>query len=199
MSKTIPIGQLKFGGLNTVSFAKSADSSTPPGKIYYDMSFKYYLPAKTMGPRDEGFAITHSFYTLSDTKGTTPIGEAHVGDVLREHIEITVPVTRNDVAIEDFIPAGMEIVDTGLATEDQSLTKSEPQVTNSTLWPDHQEWKDDRAFLYNQTLRPGTYTFDYMVRALIPGNYLELPAQVSEMYTPENFGRTGAGSFTVDK
>jgi len=213
ISKTLPMSRLQFGGMNTVAFARSADGAASKGKIYYDLSLKYYLPADTMGPRDEGFAISHGFYALSDTKGQTPINQAHVGDVLREHIEFTVPVTRNDVSIEDFIPAGMEIVDTSLATEDktlsndvvrsayedQDISNSEQDVQDSTFWPDHQEWKDDRAFLYKESLSPGTYSFDYKVRALVPGKYLRLPSQISELYTPENFGRTGAGSFTIDK
>ena len=199
LSKDIPMDQLHFGGMNTVDFSKSTDSSSPTGKIYYDLGLKYYLPANMMGPRDEGFVIKHGFYALSDTKNSQPLEQAKVGDVVREHIEITVPVTRRDVTIEDFIPAGMEIVDTSLATEDKTLSQTEPEVVGSTLWPDHEEWKDDRAFLYNESLKPGTYTFDYMVRALVPGSYLELPAQISELYAPENFGRTGAGSFSISK
>ena len=199
LSKDIPMDQVHFGGMNTVDFSKSTDSSSPTGKIYYDLGLKYYLPANMMGPRDEGFVIKHGFYALSDTKNSQPLEQAKVGDVVREHIEITVPVTRRDVTIEDFIPAGMEIVDTSLATEDKTLSQTEPEVVGSTLWPDHEEWKDDRAFLYNESLKPGTYTFDYMVRALVPGSYLELPAQISELYAPENFGRTGAGSFSISK
>ncbi|MEI7462862.1 MAG: alpha-2-macroglobulin family protein [Candidatus Taylorbacteria bacterium] len=198
LAKTIPLHQLKTDAINTITFAKSADTNTSKGNIYYDLGFKYYLPANSMSPRDEGFVIERGFYALSDTKMEKPLNIANVGDVVTEHIEITVPVTRNAVSIEDFIPAGMEIVDTSLDTEDKTLINNS-EVRISTLLPDHQEWKDDRAFLYRENLSPGTYTFDYKVRALIPGTYLRLPAQISEMYTPENFGRTGASLFIINK
>jgi uncharacterized protein YfaS (alpha-2-macroglobulin family) len=199
LSKTIPMNSLKTGVLNTVSINKSAVKGADVGKIYYDMSLKYYLPANTMGPRDEGFAIQRNFYDLSDKDGKTPVSKAKVGDVIREHIEVTVPVTRNQVALEDFIPAGMEIVDTSYATEDKTLNKVDINVKEPQLWPDHKEWRDDRAFLYFDQLSPGTYQFDYLVRALVPGTYSELPANISEMYTPENFGRSGASLFVVEQ
>ncbi|MDB5259521.1 MAG: hypothetical protein JWO73_729 [Candidatus Taylorbacteria bacterium] len=199
LSKIIPMAALHSGALNTVSFAKSSVKGTDVGKIYYDMSFKYYLPAGTLGPRDEGFAIQRNFYALSDKDGVKPMLKAKVGDVMREHIEITVPATRNQVALEDFIPAGMEIVDTSLATEDKTLDQADATVKNPQLWPDHKEWRDDRAFLYFDQLSPGTYQFDYLVRALVPGTYTQLPANVSEMYVPENFGRSGAGLFTIEQ
>ncbi|MCX6715981.1 MAG: hypothetical protein NT077_03110, partial [Candidatus Taylorbacteria bacterium] len=199
LSKTISMDKLHLGTLNTVSFAKSGVKGADTGKIYYDMSFKYYLPANMLGPRDEGFAIQRNFYALSDKDGSRPLGKAKVGDVLREHVEVTVPVTRNQVELEDFIPAGMEIVDTSLATEDKSLDKTDVTVKNPELWPNHKEWRDDRAFLYFDQLSPGTYQFDYMVRALIPGTYSQLPANISEMYTPENFGRSEANLFIIEQ
>jgi hypothetical protein len=70
-------------------------------------------------------------------------------------------------------------------------------VPDTPLDPDATETHDDRVYLFNQELAPGVYTYDYFVRALIPGTYNHLPAVVSEMYTPENFGRTGGEYFTV--
>ncbi|MFA6601672.1 MAG: MG2 domain-containing protein [Candidatus Paceibacterota bacterium] len=199
LTKTIPMDGLRTGSLSTVNFQKSNIKGSDVGKIYYDMSFKYYLPANTLGPRDEGFSIERNFYALSDKDGTKPIQKAKVGDIIREHVEVTVPVTRNQVVLEDFIPAGTEIVDTSLATEDKTLQDVGAVIKNSRLWPDHKEWRDDRAFLYFDQLSPGTYQFDYVVRALVPGTYSVLPANVSEMYTPENFGRSGASLFTIEK
>ena len=48
-------------------------------------------------------------------------------------------------------------------------------------------------------LSPGVYEYDYFVRALIPGKYHHLPAVVSEMYFPENFGRTRGEYFAVKR
>ena len=46
-------------------------------------------------------------------------------------------------------------------------------------------------------MNPGVYEFDYYVRALVKGDYLNLPSVASEMYNPEVFGRTNSSQFKV--
>jgi uncharacterized protein YfaS (alpha-2-macroglobulin family) len=122
-------------------------------------------------------------------------------------LEITVPKTRKFVMVEDFIPAGMEIVNLDLATEQKSLLAEEEYKKDRDYWrehfdrslyPDFKEIHDDRVFLYLENLSPGVYEFDYYVRALIKGKFSHLPAQVSEMYFPENFGRTPGSYFEIE-
>jgi uncharacterized protein YfaS (alpha-2-macroglobulin family) len=255
--KFIPIQDLGFGKIRTMLFAKTNQNSEP-NNYYYDMLLKYYLPIDKIPPRDEGFSISREFYAVGDTSNSKPLLEAKQGEVLRGHLTITVPESRNLVSVEDFIPAGMEIVNLKLATEDQSLqnSKSDQNYYNNynsgkgdyygeggasllskfglgsvrsffkglfntsvtslggtkeldddfygkeikiiaPLWPDSDESHDDRLFLFKQHLEPGVYEYDYFVRALIPGSFHHLPAVVSEMYFPENFGRTRGESFTI--
>ncbi|MDD4409590.1 MAG: alpha-2-macroglobulin family protein [Candidatus Pacebacteria bacterium] len=189
------MNRFKVNSYNNIEFNKKSNRLAKDS-LYYDMSFKYYLTGD-VDSRDEGFTITRAFYSLDDKKNTTPLASASVGNVVREHLEIVVPKTRNFVFIEDYIPAGMEIVDMDLATEQQSLRFAESEVKNNTLYPDFKELRDDRAVLYADMLYPGIYEFDYFVRPLIKGNYYHLPAVVSEMYTPENFGRTRSSSFEI--
>jgi uncharacterized repeat protein (TIGR01451 family) len=197
LTKTLPLADLKSGELNAVTFAKTDASQN--GKIYYDMSLKYFLSAPELPPRDEGFTITRGMYSLTDEKNETILNKVKMGDVVRERIEVTVPVTRKNVLIEDFIPAGMEIVDTSLTTEDQTLEGVEAEVKNNYLWPSHKEIRDDRYVMVIDELRPGTYEFNYFIRALVPGTYTHLPARAGETYNPENFGRTETGLFTIEK
>lgn len=194
--KEIPLSELKFNEINTVSFSKTNNNNLP-NNLYYDIYLKYYLPADQIAPRDEGFSIERGFYNLEDTENKNPLTEAKAGDVLREHIKITVPLNRNYVAIEDFIPAGMEIVNLDLATEQKSLLLQETELEGRELHPSFKEFYDDRAFFFTESLSPGVYEFDYYVRALIKGKFIHLPSVVSEMYFPENFGRTAAGYFEI--
>ena len=166
--------------------------------MYYDMALKYYLTG-VVQPRDEGFTITRNFYSLDDKSGSNPLSQAKEGNIVREHLTVVAPVDRRHVQIEDYIPAGMEIVDLSLATEQKSLRLNQTEIKAPEIYPDFKEIRDDRAYVYTNELTPGVYEFDYYLRALVPGNYLQLPAVVSEMYTPENFGRTGSAYFTVKK
>jgi len=178
-----------------------------PNNLYYDMSLKYFLPVEQISPRDEGFSIEREYYRVEDEDNENPLKEAKVGDVLRAHLKITVPAARNFAIVEDFIPAGFEIVNLELETEQKSLLlreKDKPKYDyyywryyNRTLRPDFKELHDDRAFLFKERLSPGVYEFDYYVRALTKGKFTHLPAVVSEMYFPENFGRTPGGYFEI--
>ena len=194
--KEVALQELEFNKNNTIKFVKT-NLNNSPNNLYYDLSLKYYLPAEQIPPRDEGFSITREFYNLGDKENENPLGEAETGEVLRGHIQITVPAARNFAIIEDYIPAGMEIVNLELATEEKSLRLQEKELKGRELTPDFKEIRDDRVFLYKENLSPGVYEFDYYVRALIPGKFTHLPAVVSEMYFPENFGRTSGGYFEI--
>ncbi|MDP2927027.1 MAG: alpha-2-macroglobulin family protein [bacterium] len=194
--KLIPLKELKFNENNLVKFIKEDLNSSNNG-FYYDLVLKYYLPADQIAPRDEGFSITRSFYRLDDAKNEKPVVEAKTGDVLRVNLQITVPKSRHFVAVEDYIPAGLEIVNLDLATEQKSLRLQEKELTNSEFQPSFKELRDDQAFLFTENLEPGVYEFDYYVRAMAKGNFIHLPARAYEMYFPENFGRTAGSYFVV--
>ena len=202
VSSKLPISDLVWDQLNLVRFEKTALNSLP-NAFYYSLALKYYLPAKEIPSRDEGFALTRAFYSLDDKENKRPLDQARLGEVLREHLQVTIPVTRNFVGLEDYIPAGVEIVNLDLATEQKSLTPQELDPDQGRggreLYPSVKEFRDTRAFLYFDSLEPGVYEYDFFVRALIPGTFTHLPSQISEMYFPENFGRTQAGEFRIVK
>lgn len=196
LEKEIPVKDLKTNDYNYIDFSKKETDPLAKGSLYYDLSLKYYLDG-IAGPRDEGMTITRSFYALDDVKSQKPLESAKTGDVFRAHLEIAVPKDRRNATIEDYIPAGLEIVDMNLATEQKSLRFTEKEVKYPQFYPEYKELRDDRAFAWRNYLEAGTYEFDYYVRALVKGKYLQLPAQVYEMYNPEIFGRTASGYFEV--
>lgn len=258
----IGMDKFKVGELSRLEFNKVNRNMKVPNNFYYDISFKYFLPVNLIPPRDEGFSIIRNFYSRDDAEGKNPLEEAKVGDVLRGRITVTTPKTRKFINIEDIIPAGMELVNVNLATEDQSLRSEEsspyddynyygegyidsnnnnvsatisnnfgfgsvigginllanainynsgdsskslgyddyqPSIPKIRLYPDQVEYHDDRIYIFKEYLSPGVYEFEYYARALVPGKYLHLPAVASEMYFPENFGRTAGSYFTIVK
>jgi len=196
-SKNVAIQDLKFEDLNTVEFAKSDDKGKG-GKYYFDLILKYFLPVDIIGSMDQGFVITRNYYNEDDKKLDKAIIEAKLGDVVQGHIEIMNPEARHAVSIEEFIPAGMELVNFNLATENASLNADNSYVYDQTmLYPDVVEYRDDKLYLFKENLPSGKYKYDYYLRAIVPGTYHHLPAIVKEMYFPENFGRTEGKFFKV--
>ncbi len=204
-SLTIPVSELGLGSFSSLDFKKENHNNLN-NNFYYDISLKYFLPIDKIPPRDEGFSITREFYSLEDKEGENPIAKASPGDVLRGHIEVLVPEGRNFVAVEDFIPAGVELINFNLATENKSLMAEEQNdydwwrgyYDSRKLRPNMKELRDDRLFLFKERLPAGEYEYDYYVRVLIPGKFHHLPAIVSEMYFPENFARTSGRYFEVE-
>ena len=178
--------KLRVGDYNFLDLKKNSDDG-----MYYDVELKYYLKGR-VAPRDEGFTVTRAFYAVADKKNESPLSNIKVGDIVREHLVLIVPQTRRHVSIEDYIPAGMEIVDLSLATEDKSLRLAQSELKGNYFWPEFKEIRDDKAFIYTSYLEPGEYTIDYFLRATTKGEFTQLPAIVSEMYEPEVFGRTAS-------
>ena len=211
-----PLDKMEIGKILPLTFTKKANNSQK-NNFYYDVDLKYYIPVENIAPRDEGFAISRNLYAIDDEKFENPVTEAKVGDILKGRIELIVPETRNYVAIEDYLPAGTELVNFNLATENSTVLESNYGTDEygneceigakgcnsdyyydpSLLYARTEEMRDDRLFLFTDHLSPGTYHYDYYLRVLIPGEYNHLPAVASEMYTPEIFGRTGGEKFIV--
>lgn len=206
-SLLVPISDLSFDSLNSIEFNKQNNNELN-NNFYYDLALQYYLPINSIPPRDEGFTITRAYYTLDDQDYTQPVLEAKTGEMLIAKTDIIVPKHRNFVAVQDFIPAGFELVNFDLDIENQSMLEESSRYSDGKwgydwyydphkIYPDLRELRDDRLLLFVESLSPGTYSYTYYVRALIPGKYNHLPAQISEMYTPENFGRTNGDYFVV--
>lgn len=116
--------ELPKNTLTPLTFTR-VSSGTPLSNLYYDMALRYYLPAREVPSRDEGITIARSLYALTDTREEQPLSRAHVGDVVKGKITLVIPEVYSHVAVSDFIPAGFEIVNFNLATEDQTLLEGE--------------------------------------------------------------------------
>ncbi|MEP9355278.1 alpha-2-macroglobulin [Xanthobacter sp. KR7-65] len=99
-----------------------------------------------------------------------------------------------DVLLVDFLPAGFEI-------ENPNLIEG---GDGGFAWLDetseagHVEFRDDR-FVASVTREEGDGPFvvAYTVRAVSPGRYAHPPALVEDMYRPDRFARTAAGTMEV--
>jgi hypothetical protein len=114
-------------------------------------------------------------------------------------VEVTVdcPTTRRFVAVEVPLPAGLEAVDTSLATSARRPAAADEE---SFWWQpgfDRVEPRDDRLLLYATELPAGRHTTKVICRATTPGQFTVAPARAEEMYAPEVFGTTAAAAFEV--
>jgi len=96
----------------------------------------------------------------------------------------------------DFLPAGFEIDNPRLvAGGETGNLKWLGQMTETA----HSEFRDDR-FVAAFNRRDGdrnAISVAYIVRAVSPGKYAHPPAMIEDMYRPDRFARTEAGTLEV--
>jgi uncharacterized protein YfaS (alpha-2-macroglobulin family) len=137
------------------------------------------------------------------------------GELVRIKVRVGTPSSRTNVALEIPLPAGLEAVDTTLATTAR-LSRGEESADTETdeledareagvppwvlgFWNpfNHTELRDDRALFFSNELPPGVHTVSVVARATTPGEYLLVPARAEAMYSPEVFGRSEGSTFQV--
>lgn len=111
-----------------------------------------------------------------------PIGGYRVGQLVHVRYRVINADDRDRVAFESFVPAGAELVNTRLSTENKTVEKD--------TFFEREEFLDDRYFGYVETLPAGDYEGSYAFRATHAGTYAVPPTRAFEFYAPEVFGRT---------
>ncbi len=170
------------------------------GALYYGVQLKYAALELPRTPVERGFFIERSFERIDplalaggNVKGE-PAERAKLNDYVRITLRIAVPSAREFVMIEDALPAGLEPVDTQLASEfgaaSRALSERAPE--------DHRELREQGARIAINDLPPGLYRYSYLARAITPGTFVVPPARVEEMYHPDTQGLSAATHFTVD-
>lgn len=188
--KLITLDQLKTApDLNQLDFEKDGK-----GQMVFDMELKYYLPNETILPQEKGFHITRQYYSFEGSRKDLPAESFTSGQLYKGELNIIVPEDRYQVVVEELLPAGFEAINFNLDTAPRYL---EGQINTSDYWYDnplwyfnHKEIRHDRLLLFADYLPKGVYTYEFLVRAGLPGQYHHLPASARQMYFPEVFGRT---------
>lgn len=154
------------------------------GTLYYTLSQRY-VPSAFATPVNSGFTITRTLTTLDGQ----PVQTLHAGERYKVTLNVENSVPRYFVVLEDYIAAGLEIVNTSLATESEEQAK-QLYDTNRTSGFFRAERYDDRLAVFADYLPTGKHEYSYIVTALAQGQYSYPAAWVSQMYEPAVFGRT---------
>ncbi|MBL8911923.1 MAG: hypothetical protein JNM17_14615, partial [Archangium sp.] len=195
-----------------------------PGVLYYSALMKYApreLPTKSL---DNGLFVQRWFEPYA---GGGQSLKFFAGDLVRIRVRVASNQERHWAAFEVPLPAGLEPVDTSLATT-AKLTRSPDEETRDVdydaegaedgeggyadedegpmnpwqfrFWSpfNHVEMRDSRVILFADHLPPGVHVTSFVARATTPGVYVLKPARGELMYEPEVWGRSEGGSFTVE-
>jgi len=191
------------------------------GVLYYSAMLKYAPKELPMTPLDRGLYVQRWFEPFTGGGKATKF---FAGELVRVRVRVGTAQTRQFVVIEVPLPAGLEPVDTSLATsakgaqapheearegyeaegeEDQESGEADPERAlgrwaSAFYSPfNHVEQRDSRVMLFADELPPGVHVATFVARATTPGNFLMKPSHGELMYEPEVFGRSEGGRFEV--
>ena len=174
--------QLAPGTTHDVALQKDG-----PGRMYYRIGITYAPKKIDLPALDAGFVVRREYHAIdnpSDVAKTADGVRIKLGARVEVVVEAVAPMQRDNVALVDPLPAGLEAVNTNLATAERAV-----KSTTSYAW-NHLEMRDNRSEAFARWLPAGVHRFTYTARATVPGTFMAAPAKAEEMYSPETFGRS---------
>jgi uncharacterized protein YfaS (alpha-2-macroglobulin family) len=124
-------------------------------------------------------------------------------------LTLVLPHDSHYVMVEDFIPAGMEILNRSLKTSQQGMEETDasaqvqfddrnPFADGWGWWLFHEPQIRDDGILFSADYLPaGTYVLTYTLVPLQAGEYRVLPAHAWESFFPEVQGTSAGAVFEI--
>jgi hypothetical protein len=207
----IPISQLYLDSPNALRISRGAGE----GRLYYTLGLQVSEPVEQAAPLQRGLAISRAYYPVEcQLRACTPITSIQSGQKVKVKVSLALPRDMYHLRVEDYIPAGAEILDTRLKTSQQTqgiifdqFGNSQPVERFDPRDPFAQGWGwwlfgearlyDNRIAWTAEYLPAGTYELTYTLVILQPGEYRVLPAWAYQIYFPEVQGSSAGEVFTI--
>ncbi len=147
------------------------------------MRAEYSTPEPDTDRVDRGFRVERVVKDLTDVKRT---GEKNAPFKLGDQLLITYRMQtrklQNYVALEDALPAGLEVVNPNLAMIGKFFEMPANTPGDHVLDLSHSEMRDRATLLYFDTFAPGSDVYSVLARATAAGTFRWPATQVVPMY-----------------
>jgi len=197
ISTSIPISNLKPDEPNTLLLLRDGGE----GNLYYRAYLQLYRPVESVPPLQTDILLTRKYY-LNDLQcqleSCPPVDRIRLRDHRSVLVRLTLTVTRaiNYLVVEDYIPAGSEILNRQLKTAAQGETTFAQgrgwwYFTPPLVYADHIRWMA-------QSVPAGVYELTYELMPLQAGEFRVLPARAYAYYFPEVESSSGGSLFSIE-
>ena len=161
------------------------------------MKAEYRTPERQTLPVSQGIQIDRVVKNLTEPSRYGTVGAPfRLGDQILISYRFSSERPQSYVALEDMIPAGLEIVNPNLALFGKyySLPADSGPETAALS---HSEMRDQQANLYFDELRSGVLSYGVLARATAAGSFIWPATQISPMYDSRFFGRSASSECNV--
>ncbi|MCG8461745.1 MAG: hypothetical protein MI919_36140 [Holophagales bacterium] len=168
-----------------------------------------YLPAAdgaSVEAEQRGFVVERRWGILPVESGSqepprrVELGEPaevalEVGQVVEEHLRVTLAEDRTFVAVVVPLAAGVEALNPALAT---APPEAVPEG-RASVEPTYADFRDDHVAFYFDELSKGTHDLYFRARASTVGRFVQPPARAEAMYEMSAFGRSAGARVVVER
>ena len=174
-----------------------AISGLNKGALTFMMTARYARDEVEMERVDRGFRVERVVrnMTAADRTGAAD-APFKLGDQVLITFRVNTQKLQSYVALEDSLPAGLEILNPDLAAVGKFLELPAPAATERTLTLSHSEMRDRATLLYFDDVAAGPGTYSVLARATSAGTFRWPATQVVPMYD-SRFSGLSASSVCV--
>ncbi len=200
---SLPVSSLYPQDPNALVIQREAGT----GRLYYTAALQVSRPVEDVAPLNRGMSVSRDYFPHgADLTTASPITTAKVGEMLTARLTVSLPNDTYHFVVEDFIPAGTEILNTSLKTVQLGET-GEPGPLYDPRNPFKNGWGwwlfnaaqiyDDHITWTASYLPAGTYELTYTLSVLQAGAYHVLPARAQMLYFPEIQGNSAGAILEI--
>lgn len=203
-----PLSQMMLNGANQLTISRQAGV----GRLYYRALLSVLRPVETAPAINQGIAVSREYLQCNGEK-CQPVTSYQMREDesgrLTARVTVTIPNDAYYFLLEDFIPAGADILDPSLKTSQQGEESQSVEIQydeNDPFGAGWGWWYFNRPQVYRERilwsadyLPAGTYVLTYTIIPSLPGEYRVLPAHAWLAYFPEVQGTTAGAVFKILK
>jgi len=180
------------------------------GRLYYRGLLRLERPVESVQPLNRGVDISRAYFDAACEEDCQPLTNIQLASAPRLKVRLTL-ILPNDVyffALEDFIPAGTEILNQGLKTSQQGEGAQEIQAVYDPDDPFRRGWGwwyfsqpqvyDDHIQWMADFLPAGAYDLTYTLIPTLAGEFRVLPAHAWLSFFPDVQGTSAGTIFTIE-
>ncbi len=201
ISAEVSLDNLYETAPNALVFERSSGS----GRLYYRAHLLVNRPVEQVSRLSSGLELSRVYYLPNaECPGSAcpSLRRARQGELVTVRLTLTVPETAYYLMVEDYLPAGAEVLDTSLKTSQLgAVPQFDPRnpieegwgwwwFSNPRVYDDHIAWSAEQ-------LPAGTYELTYRIVLLQPGEFRVLPARAWQAYFPEVRGNSAGEIFEI--
>ena len=206
----VPISELNTAGANTLRVSREEGV----GSLYFRAFLELHRGVASVEPLNRGLTVTRSYYRdepqcLHGTcESLDEIRLSRYEGAVLVRLAVTTSQENAYLILEDYIPAGTEIINPALETsqlgsgsaymQEAGFPARNRYVSNWGFWYFSQpQVYDNRIRWTAERLPAGTFELSYRLTPVQAGEYHVMPAHAHLSYYPDVEGRSGGAVFKI--